>query len=368
MSIKLLVLSDYSNYHSTRPEAQIFIELAKQGFEIFIMTHKNSELKPEFEAVGIRVIEFHPQKKFDKQAVSRIRNTIVENKIDVVHLFNSKAIINGIRATKGLSVKIVLYRGYTGNVHWYDPTAYFKYLHPRVDKIFCNSKGVSEALQNQLFFDKSKTATIYKGHDLEWYKNYKPSDIRTELQIPKDAMLLINVANNRKMKGIPYLLEAINQLPPEVNVHLLLAGKNMDVEENLKIINAGNRKQNIHFLGFRKNVLEIVAACDVFVLPSIKGEGVAKSLIEAMALGVAPVVTDIPGSNEAITNNINGIVVPPGNSKAIHDAILNIYNNRQLCESYGREAKYVIANKLSIKQTVLKTKALYEEVTRKTSK
>lgn len=362
MAIKVLVISDYREYHTVRPEAEIFIGLAKMGFEIHIMTYKEAKYIHEFEAAGIKIIDFHPEKKLNRNEIRRIREVIIGEEIDIIHLFNSKAIINGIQAAKGLPVKVVLYRGYTGHIHWYDPAAYLKYLHPRVDKISCNSKGVEEQIQRQLFFDRRKTITINKGHNTGWYEEYQPYDIRKELSIPENAFLLINVANNRKMKGIPYLLKAMSYLHEELPVHLLLVGRNMDSKRHLRIINQSEKKENVHILGFRKDVLNIVSACDVFVLPSIKGESITKSVIEAMSLGIAPIISDIPGNKELVINNESGIIFPSKNSKVLSQAIIKLYNNQTLCKELGKNAKMRIANHLNQKQTILNTKTLYEEL------
>ncbi len=362
MGIKVLVISDYREYHTTRPEASIFIGLAGFGFQIQIMTYKESKLVEEFEAAGIEVIDFHPEKKLDKSEIRRIRDAIIKEKIDIVHLFNSKAIINGIQAAKGLPVKVVLYRGYAGNIHWYDPTAYFKFLHPRVDMIFCNSKGVEEVIQRQLFFDKRKTITINKGHNLEWYKEYDPYNIREELGIPSNAFLLISVSYNRKMKGIIYLLKAINLLPKDLPIHLLLVGTDMDNKESLDEVNQGDRKDKVHFMGFRKDVLKIVSGCDVFVLPSIYGESITKAVIEAMSLGIAPIITDIPGNIELVINEESGLITESKNSKALSEAILRLYEDRKFCKELGENAKLRIENHLNYKQTILKTKKLYEDL------
>ncbi len=362
MAIKVLVISNYHDYHTARPEAEVFIGLAKLGFSIHIMTQKHCRYGEEFEAAGIHVIDFVPPKKFDKATVQKIREFIFQEKIDIMVLFNSKAIINGIRAAKGLPVKVVLYRGYTGHIHWYDPTSYLKYLHPRVDKILCNSLGVQQQINGQLFFDKRKTITINKGHKLEWYSEYEPIDIRKELNIPQDALLLVNVANNRRMKGIPYLLKAMTNLNAEQAIHLLLIGNDMDTKENLRIIQHGNMKDNVHFLGFRTDVLNIVAACDAFVLPSIKGESITKSVIEAMSLGVTPVISDIPGNIELVADNVSGLVFPSKDSRALSEAILKLYNDRELCRRLGQHAKKRITNELSHEKTLIKTQALFEEL------
>ena len=360
MSIKVLVISDYRDYHSSRPEASIFIGLAEMGFQIHVMTYKDCKHREEFEKSGINIIDFHPEKRFDKAEIKTIKDLIVKENIDVMYLFNNPAIINGIIAAKRLPVKVVLYRGYAGNIHWYDPAIYFKFLHPRVDKIICNSIGVEEYIQKQLFFDKRKTITINKGHNVEWYTGYHPFDIRKELGIPSDSFLIINVANNRKMKGIKYLLKAFNDIPCDLPIHLLLAGRNMDNKKNLNILNQGDKKDKVHFLGYRKNVLNIVASTNVFVLSSIEGESITKAVIEAMSLGIPPIITDIPGNKELVVNNVSGLIVPSKNSKKMSEAIIKLYEDQSFSRYLGENSLKRISTHLNYKQTILKTKELFE--------
>lgn len=360
--LKVLAISDYRDFHSVRPEAEIFLGLKKEGLDVHVMTYADSEYGKLFKEAGINVIDFHPQEKFNKQEQKFIRDLFVKEQFDVVHLFNSKAIINGIKAAKGLKTKVVLYRGYSGNIHWYDPTAYYKFLHPRVDAIMCNSIGVENIIRAQKLTNKQKAVTINKGHRTEWYSNISPSDIRKEFNIPEDAFLLINVANNRKMKGIPYLLEAMNQLPEGLNIHLILLGKRMDDPAHLEIINRGAYKNNVHIPGFRKDALSIVASSDVFVLPSIMGESITKSVIEAMSLERAVIITDIVGNVELVEDGKSGLVVPKKNATQFKEAILKLYNDRELTKTIAINAKKRIDKELSTEQTVQKVKALYEEL------
>ncbi len=365
MPIKILVVGDYSDYHISRPEAEIFKQLAQfPEFEIFIFTDKNSPHTPEFEKAGIKIIDYKLQKKFDKKGIEKIRNTLINNQIDVIHLFNSKAIYNGLAAVKNLEVKVVVYRGFSSNVSKLDPFANLKFLHPRIDAVMCNSIGVAEHLQRQLFFKKSKAVVIHKGHKLEWYQDIKPANIREDLGISPDALLLVTVANNRKMKGIPYLLKAMNELPQNADIHLLLVGRDMDDKTNLKIINKGDKRQKIHILGFRKDALNIVAAADVFVLPSIYGESLTKSVMEAMALGVAPVISDIRGNYELVENGKSGLVFKSKNYKELSEKILQLYNDRDLLQKLKTNAKQRIKEHFDSSQTVLKLKELYEDLIR----
>ena len=360
--MNLLVLSNYRDYHTTRPEANIFKEMSKIGVNITVMTYGESQHAKEFKELGIDVIDFHPQKKFNKKEIDRIKDVVVKKEINIIHAFSSKASYAAVQASKGTDVKLVLYRGYAGNLEWWNPSSYLKHLNSRVDAIMCNSLGVKEYFDKQLFFKKSKAVTINKGHDTSWYAQYQPSDIKQELGLSDNAFLLINVANNRKMKGIPYLMKTIALLPKSKNIHLLLVGKGMKTRENTAILKDAGCQDRVHFLGFRKDVLNIVAASDVFVLSSLFGESITKSVIEAMSLQKPAIITDIPGNVELIKNGESGFVTPAKNSKAMAQAIVNMYDNPEKTKQMGIAAKSRIENQLSSKQTVIQLKALYEKI------
>ncbi|MEZ4930553.1 MAG: glycosyltransferase family 4 protein [Saprospiraceae bacterium] len=362
--MKILVISNYRETVSVRPEAEMFIGLQRTGVDITVMTYGDAKYVEQFKVAGIQVIDFHPEKKLNKKEIKIIREELIRGKYDILHLFNSKAIINGIQAAKGLPVKVVLYRGYTGNIHWYEPTAYFKYLHPRVDKIWCIAESIEKDIKRQLFFDKNRPVTIHKGHDENWYKNIEAIDRKELKEIPADAFWIVNVANKRRMKGTEFLLNAMQYIPTDLPIHLILVGKNLDHAKNKAIANNSPNKNKIHFLGYRTDVLNIVKASDVFVLSSIFGEATTKAVIEAMSLGTSPIITDISGNKGLVVDGKCGLVVPPKNAKAIAEAVLKLFNDRKLCEEYGQRAQAHIAKHFNIKTTVLEIKKMYETLLR----
>ncbi|MGB3619704.1 MAG: glycosyltransferase family 4 protein [Catalinimonas sp.] len=365
--IKVLVVSDYRSFHTVRPEAEIFIGLAGMtppgAFEVTVMTTAAAAYAPRFEAAGVRVIDFQPQSKFDPSESGRIREELVRGDYDVLQLYNGKAIVNGLRAARGLPAKVVLYRGYTGHVHWYDPTAYLKYLHPRVDRVVCNSRGVAEMFRRQLGFAAHKAVVIRKGHRLAWYEDVAPLDLPTELGLPPDAFVVSCTANNRPMKGVPDLLSAFAQLPADLaHVHLLLMGRDMDTPANRRLLAGTPAADRVHFLGFRPDALRIVAASDVFALASIKGESITKSVIEAMALGVTPLITSIPGNWELVLPGRSGLVVPPHAPAAFAEALTRLARDPARCAEMGRAARRRVETHLNHKTTVEQYAALYREL------
>ncbi|MDA3882416.1 MAG: glycosyltransferase family 4 protein [Bacteroidales bacterium] len=360
--MKILVISNYSNYHTVRPEAEIFIALAQRGVDVHIMTKQESEYTRLFREAGINVSFSHPVKRADKEEIAVIRNYIIEHNIDILQLFNNNGIRAGIPAAKGLPVKVVLYRGYTGNLNKLNPASYLKHLHPRVDAIICNSIGVKNYLDKQLPKLANKTVAINKGHRLEWYADVKAYDIRAELGIPADSFVFVNTANNRTMKGIPYLLQAVHSLSPDMNCHLIIIGEGMDTPQNKQIIQRGKNTEKIHLLGHRTNALEIVKASDVFVLSSIKGESITKSVIESMSLGVPSIITDIPGNVELVEHEKSGLVVKRKNFKALAEAMTRVYTDRDLCAQLAQHAPRHIEENLNADNTAQEYYDLYAQL------
>ncbi len=120
--------------------------------------------------------------------------------------------------------------------------------------------------------------------------------------------------------------------------------------------------ERIHRSGFRTDAPAISAACDVFCLPSTKREGLARSVIEAMAYRVPPIVTDSGGSPELVVDGVSGFVVPPRDARSIADAIEKLFRDPELRRRMGDAARERIATDFRNEDTVLKTIALYEEL------
>ncbi|NBP68931.1 MAG: glycosyltransferase [Cytophagia bacterium] len=359
MSIKVLVIANYRPTVAVRSEAEIFIALQKDfGYDITIMTFADSEYVERFKSVGIRVIDFHPEAKFKPAYIRRIREELCTGNYQVMHLFNNKAMINGLLAAINIPVKVAIYRGYTGNINWWDPFMYLKYLSPRVDKIVCLVEAIRVLIRKNLFFNKDKAITINKGHDVNWYNNTVPVD----LGLPQNAFKITCVANIRPMKGLQYLLKATHYLSKDSNIHILLMGRGMDHPRFKKLIDDSPIKNQIINLGYRKDVLNVVKASDAFVLPSIKGEAITKSVIEAMCLEVAPIITDIPGNVGLVIDGDSGLVVPPHNAKALADAMVKLSSDKDLTIRLGKKAREHIDKNLNTRDTVKAFDAMYKDL------
>lgn len=348
--MKLLVISSYTDtWNSVRPEAEMLIGLAKLGVDVELMTQSDVEYRSRFEANGIKVHRFHPRKKVEPEAIRRIRQLLKEGRFDAVYCFNNKAIANANFAAIGLPVKVLTYRGQTGNISRWDPSCYLTHLSPRVDRIVCVSKATRDDLQNHVWGSRNKVCAVYKGHDLDWYQDI-PVDL-TEFGVPDGAFVVGSVANVRPRKGLPVLLQATHLLPADCKVHLVLVGRGLDTPEAQSLIQASPMADRIHLTGFRKDAPAIIASCQVSVLASTKREGLPKTVIEAMAYGVAPIVSDTGGSAELIEDGLSGIRVRPGSAEDIAEGIQRLCQNPRLCADMGQKARQRIASHFHVQQS-----------------
>ncbi len=360
--MKILVVSNYRGLHTCRPEAEIFIGLKKKGFDITVMTYPDAIYIDRFRQNGIKVITYHPTKRYDLPFIRFLREELRKGAYDILQLYNNKAIFNGLKSARNIDVKVVIYRGASSNMSWLNPINYLKFFHPRVDYVICNSEEIRKRFLAVPFYQKKKAITIYKGHDTRWYENTESYDIRKELGIDMEDLLLVNVANNRKFKAIPDLMKAMKFIPENSKISLLVIGRKMDDPEIKKLSKTSGNEDKIHFLGYRKDSINIVAASDIFILPSIGGESLTKSVIEAMSLGVVPMISDIPGNKPLVDQRINGFVFQKANPEDLAEKIMYAYQNRQLLPELSKKAKLKIDIDINTKETVKQYEDFYKSI------
>ena len=355
----LCITSHGDTLNSVRPEAELFIGLQKAGVAVTVMTQGDSVYAGPMREAGIEVVDFVPRRKLSPEAVRRIRRELRERRIDVVYSFNNKAIANANLAALGLAVTVVTYRGQTGNIHRWDPSAYLTHLNPRVDLTLCVADAVRDSLRAQ-HPRPERVRTVYKGHSLEWYRQ-PPADLG-EFGIPTGAFTVICVANNRPRKGLGVLVEATYRLPRDAPIHLLLVGGGLEEPELARLIGGSPMRGRIHVAGFRRDATALVAACSASVLPSLKREGLPKTVIESMAYAIPPIVTDTGGSAELVLDGQSGIVVAPGDAGAIADAIRFLHENPTERALMGRRARERLDRHFNVAETVRHTKELLESL------
>ncbi|CAM4083068.1 glycosyltransferase [Flavobacterium sinopsychrotolerans] len=230
------------------------------------------------------------------------------------------------------------------------------------------SLKAKEQLVVQRKFDGEKILVIDNCVPLVKLKRSR-SQICEELKIPDNSFIITQVGFLSERKGQRYLINAVRSL---INQHPLLQdklilllignGENADLLQNL--INESGVNKNVFLLGYRNDSDDFIAACDVFVLPSISDEDMPLVLLTALGQGKPIIATDFAGISQVIQSGKNGILIKNNLKTLVEDLVIQIYT------MYCNE---ILRNKLSANAQLsyrkytpenygLKLKAIYESV------
>jgi len=363
--LRILYLTDKSD----RGESAMIMGVQQHGHEVHVFGKLASEHVQRIRDSGIPVTDVPWKKKLDRKVLQAIRHTVLLHEIDIIHASNSRTTLHMVLATRklqrmGKSPKLIAYLGVTGNVAWWSPLSWLRFLNPRIDRIICVAEGVRQYLLQDvrllgLKLDPAKVVTIYKGHKLEWYQS-EPADL-AGFNIPANAMVVTMASRLRPRKGITELIRALGQTRPEFPIHLLFLGHEGNTELKAEVARLPH-PERVHFGGFRKDAPAIMAASDVCCLPVLSGEGLSRAVIEGMAYGVCPLVTPVGGNTELVIDGECGVVVPVGDETALAAAMERLYQNPQERKRMGAAARERIARHFHSDETVRQTLALYREI------
>ncbi len=359
MTIKVLCVTEDAD----RPTVATFIGVRRAGIDLTVVCPRAGASYAELTEAGVPVQEIELRGRVDSAGTRLLRDELRRGQYDILHVFSNKGLQNGLVASRGIDIRLIAYRGIVGNVSFFDPISWKRFLNPRIDRIVCVADAVRDYFLEMrpafLRLPAERLVTIYKGHNLDWYTD-APGDL-TEFGIPPEAFVIGCVANVRRRKGIEYLVDALAELPEDWRAHLLLVGE-MDAPYLDKRIATSPVADRIHKSGRRADAPSLSAACDVFVLPSIRREGLARALIEAMAYGIPPIVTDCGGSPELVVDGVSGFVVPVRDSRAISNAIRRLREDPALRDRIGGAARRRIGEAFRIEDTIEQTIALYRSL------
>lgn len=215
-----------------------------------------------------------------------------------------------------------------------------------VTKYTVQTNTAKKELMIKLRAPENKFVVIPNGINLAEYdlEINIPAKKKTLLLDP-DNIIIVCVGKLRDGKGHEYLLEAFESTYKQNSkITLLIAGGGEREVLLRNQISTYASKNNIHFLGDRTDVREILKVSDIFVLPTL-GEGMSNAIMEAMASGLPIVTTDISTNKDIIENKKTGILVPIKNGEAIYKAITRLTENPEMRKQLGQEAKKEISEK-----------------------
>jgi glycosyltransferase involved in cell wall biosynthesis len=287
-----------------------------------------------------------------------LREKILAGSFKLVHVVNKRSCVNVMAALTGINIPVVSYRGIVGNISRWNPETGLSYFSQKMKRIICVCEAVRQYLLS-VGIPEEKAVTVYKGHDISWYQAADRKSLE-EFGIPENAFVVGCAAKIRPRKGIDVLINAVKSIP-EINIHLLLAGEIADPSIPA-LVKQMHLEKNVHLAGHRVDAPKLMGACDCFVMPSLRREGLPRAVIEAMAQGVPPVLTDVGGMPEIAEHMVSGIIIPHGNAGALAAAIRQLSSDKTVKDRMGISAKARVVARFNVEQSIQAYKEIFSRV------
>ena len=291
-------------------------------------------------------ISRNPFAKTNFTAYKELVAFIKQENIDYIHCNTPTGGILGRLAGKKCKVKKVIYQAH--GFHFYKEApkknwlVYYpveKWLAKFTDALITINKEDFELAKNK--FSLRNNGKVYfvpgVGIDTEQYitdENIR-NEKRNELGLKESDIALISMGDLIERKNYDTAVRAVAETG-NADIHYFICGKGPE-ENNLKsLAEALGIKNQIHFLGFRSDIKELLNAVDIFLFTT-KQEGLPRSMMEAMASGLPCVASNIRGNTDLVENSRNGFLCSPCDSKQFADAISKLSENRELREKMSKE-------------------------------
>ncbi len=259
------------------------------------------------------------------KAIKQLVRLFKKEQYDVVHTHTPVASVLTRIAAKIAGVPTIIYTAHGFYFHenmprkTYQLTYFIEKMTSKLatDYIFFQSEEDFKLALEAQFLPPKRLVHIQNGVDATKFSpmRYERETIRQQLQIADDAYVFIFVGRLVKEKGIEELLEAFTRSTGE-RATLLIVGDHVKGDREQSSLPA--QQHNIHYLGLREDIPQLLAASDCFVLPSYR-EGMPRSIIEAMAMELPVITTNIRGCREEVIHEQTGLLCEPQSSDALYE-------------------------------------------------
>ena len=295
----------------------------------------------------------------------RLAAYLRSERFDVMHAHDLWSNLMGVPAARLARVPAIIssqrdlshfdwYRGVKGKL--------LRRIQRMSNVLLANATPIRDALIGEDGFPPAKLVVIHNGVDTSRFQRGERD--RTRLVPNSGAGKLVVLVGNMHsdVKGHPWLIEAAPAVLTEFpETRFVLAGDGEARPEFERQVRERGLAESFMFLGARSDVPDILASCDIGVLPS-KAEGLSNAVLEYMAAGLPTIVSRVGGNPELIQDGVTGIVIPSQDSKALELALLRLLRDEEFAQRMADAGRRVATQDYSFERLVREVDALYTEL------
>jgi glycosyltransferase involved in cell wall biosynthesis len=227
-----------------------------------------------------------------------------------------------------------------------------------VDRYIAVSRDVADELSERFGWPAAKIRVGYNAVEIDRFGGPPPAGLREQIGGDPERPLVLTPARLDEQKGLPVLLRAAADLP---GVDFVLAGEGPERTSLEALAGEMGIADRVHFLGYRDDISQLLAACDVFALPSLY-EGSSLAVLEAMAAGRPVVSSAIGGTDELIDDGADGLLISPGDATGLADALRHLLDDADLRTTFAQRARERVERDFTPTAMTQRVEAIYTEM------
>ncbi|TAI48569.1 glycosyltransferase family 4 protein [Flagellimonas allohymeniacidonis] len=337
-------------------------ELVANDFEVLALAPSMSEkVASKIRAMGASPLSYHLQRTGlnpikDIKSIFQLRRIIKQHKVDIVFPYTLKPVLYSsfaAKMTKARVVSLITGLGFTFSAtskkaRFLQNIAEVLYkLSIRSNKavIFQNKDDLALFQKLKILSKKQKTSIVNgSGVNLERYPF-------RQKKIDSEKIIFLFVARLIREKGIHLYIEAAKQLKPRfplAEFHIIGAPDKSPSAIKLEDLTQFHESEIVVYHGRSNVVPEFLERSDVFVLPTYYREGVPRSILEALSVGLPVITTDTPGCRETVVNRENGFLIAPQSLDSLIEAMQFLLENTAEINKMGKASNELAKKKFDV--------------------
>lgn len=333
--------------------------LLDHGWRALIAAQPGCRLLVEATADAIPVVPIGMSHPASISAVVRLRRLMGECAVGLVHTHSSVDSWLATLAARSRQLPVVRSR------HVSIPIRRRRALIYRLADRVIASGATIKAMIEAAGVPAERVVSIPAGIDTGRFHD-GVSGARVRAEFAGAGALVGLVANIRGSKGHQYLLEAVPRVLVErPDTRFLIVGDGVGFDDVRRSVAALGLADRVAMAGFRRDVPEVMAALDVLVLPSVRSEATSQVVPQALAVGTPVVGTAVGGIPEIVRDGETGRLVPPGDSLALAEAILDLLRDPARARAMARRGQTLVQERFTFEAMMKATTGVYEDLLRR---
>jgi glycosyltransferase involved in cell wall biosynthesis len=318
------------------------------------------------ENTPVRVTQVEMAKGIDSPsgmlAILKLARFLRRQQIDIMHAHDLWSNMIGMSAAilARVPVRITSQRDLSHDA-WYKSyrRRVLRFLQAKSSAVLTNAEAIREGLIREDGLSPEKVKVVHNGVDLERFQSIRPNREALFPASPGKTLIVLVGNMNSDVKGHPYLIEAAREIVRDFPAaQFVLVGDGPKRTEYETQVAALGLCENFVFMGRRTDVPEILACCEVAVLPSL-AEGLPNAVLEYLAAGLPVVATGLGGNVEVIQNGVNGLLIPPKDPQALAAALTRLLEDEKFRRNLGASGRRHVAENFSFVRLVREVDNLY---------